>query len=114
MRSQILNHRYSRYIHSSGLPLSQTWKILKLNHIAIAYQNIDAPSKFYSQMLALPTSPRQSLPDHGVITVFVQLGSNETGPKLELLEPLGDNSPIKAFLEKNPRGGIHHICYEVI
>lgn len=110
---QLLNRFYNRYLHSSGLPLSNTWKILKLNHIAIAYQNVDASSKFYREVLALPTSDKQRLPDHGVTTVFVQLGNNENGPKLELLEPLGDNSPIKSFLEKNPRGGIHHICYEV-
>jgi methylmalonyl-CoA/ethylmalonyl-CoA epimerase len=60
-------------------------------------------------MLGARVSPAQAEPDHGVTVVFVELPNT----KIELLEPLGESSPIKAFLEKNPAGGIHHVCYEV-
>ncbi len=70
-------------------------------------------AKFYRNVLMLPTSDKQVLPDHGVYTIFVELGGMKQGPKIELLEPYGLKSPIQAFLDKNPKGGIHHVCYEV-
>ena len=81
----------------------------RLNHVAIAVPNIAAASAIYRDTLGADVSEPQSLTDHGVTVVFVDLGNT----KVELLEPLGDSSPIAAFLEKNPSGGMHHICYEV-
>jgi methylmalonyl-CoA/ethylmalonyl-CoA epimerase len=81
----------------------------RLNHVAIAVPNIAAASAIYRETLRADVSEPQSLTDHGVTVVFVDLGNT----KVELLEPLGDASPIAAFLEKNPSGGMHHICYEV-
>lgn len=81
----------------------------RLNHVAIAVPNIAAASAIYRETLGAEVSTPQSLTDHGVTVVFVDLGNT----KVELLEPLGDASPIAAFLEKNPSGGMHHICYEV-
>ncbi|WP_404862138.1 methylmalonyl-CoA epimerase [Georhizobium sp. MAB10] len=81
----------------------------RLNHVAIAVPNIAAASAIYREMLGADVSEPQSLTDHGVTVVFVDLGNT----KVELLEPLGESSPIAAFLEKNPSGGMHHICYEV-
>jgi methylmalonyl-CoA/ethylmalonyl-CoA epimerase len=81
----------------------------RLNHVAIAVRDIDAASKVYRDTLAADVSGRVRLPEHGVTTVFVTLPNT----KIELLEPLGENSPIAKFLERNADGGIHHICYEV-
>ena len=80
-----------------------------INHIAIATPDLDQAVKFYRDTLGALVSSPQSLPEHGVTLVFVELGES----KVELLEPLGENSPIAAFLEKNPNGGMHHICYNV-
>lgn len=80
-----------------------------INHIAIATPYLDQAVKFYRDTLGALVSSPQSLPEHGVTVVFVELGES----KVELLEPLGENSPIAAFLEKNPNGGMHHICYNV-
>ena len=80
-----------------------------INHIAIATPDLDQAVKFYRDTLGALVSSPQSLPEHGVTVVFVELGDS----KVELLEPLGENSPIAAFLEKNPNGGMHHICYNV-
>ena len=80
-----------------------------INHIAIATPDLDQAIKFYRDTLGALVSSPQSLPEHGVTVVFVELGES----KVELLEPLGENSPIAAFLEKNPNGGMHHICYNV-
>lgn len=80
-----------------------------INHIAIATPDLDQAVKFYRDTLGALVSSPQSLPEHGVTVVFVELGES----KVELLEPLGENSPIAAFLEKNPNGGMHHICYNV-
>ena len=81
----------------------------KLNHIAIATPNLDEAIKAYKDMLGVKiTSPQDQL-DHGVKVVFIELPNT----KIELLEPLGENSPIENFLEKNKKGGIHHICFEV-
>ncbi|ABR59761.1 methylmalonyl-CoA epimerase [Sinorhizobium medicae] len=81
----------------------------KVNHVAIAVPDLSAAVESYRSTLgALVTEP-QALPEHGVTVVFVALPNT----KVELLEPLGDASPVSAFLEKNPAGGMHHICYEV-
>ncbi len=81
----------------------------RLNHVAIAVPNLGAAVLLYRKSLeAIVTAP-QRLPEHGVTVVFVELPNT----KIELLEPLGEDSPIAAFLLKNPSGGMHHICYEV-
>ncbi|NVK18145.1 MAG: methylmalonyl-CoA epimerase [Methylocystaceae bacterium] len=81
----------------------------RLNHIAIAVPDLEAAAKTYSQTLGADVKAPQDEPDHGVTVVFVELPNT----KVELLHPLGENSPIQGFLDKNPAGGIHHICYEV-
>ena len=81
----------------------------RLNHVAIAVRDISAAAKVYRDTLAAAVSEPMPLPEHGVTTVFVTLPNT----KIELLEPLGANSPIAKFLERNADGGIHHICYEV-
>ena len=81
----------------------------RLNHVAIAVPNLDAAATRYREALGARVSDPQALPEHGVTVVFVELDNT----KVELLEPLGDASPIAAFLEKNPAGGMHHVCYEI-
>ena len=81
----------------------------RLNHVAIAVRDIGKAARVYRDTLGAEVSPAVPQPDHGVTTVFVELPNT----KIELLEPLGENSPIAKFLEKNPSGGMHHICYEV-
>ncbi len=81
----------------------------RLNHVAIAVPDLDAASAQYRETLGARVGEPQDEPDHGVTVVFIELPNT----KVELLHPLGDNSPIAGFLEKNPAGGIHHICYEV-
>jgi methylmalonyl-CoA/ethylmalonyl-CoA epimerase len=81
----------------------------RLNHVAIAVPDLEAASAQYRDTLGAKVNPPQDEPDHGVTVVFIELPNT----KIELLYPLGDESPIKGFLEKNPSGGIHHICYEV-
>jgi methylmalonyl-CoA/ethylmalonyl-CoA epimerase len=81
----------------------------RLNHVAIAVRDLDAAVRVYRDTLGARVSAPVSLPDHGVVTVFVELPNT----KIELLTPLGANSPIARFLERNPDGGIHHLCYEV-
>ena len=81
----------------------------RLNHVAIAVPDLAAGAAVYRDMLGAKVSAPQAEPDHGVTVVFVELGNT----KIELLEPLGESSPIRSFLERNPDGGIHHVCYEV-
>lgn len=81
----------------------------KLNHVAIAVPDLEAATAVYRDTLGARVSPPQAEPDHGVTVVFVELPNT----KVELLEPLGEASPIAAFLEKNTAGGIHHMCFEV-
>ncbi|RWA69022.1 methylmalonyl-CoA epimerase [Mesorhizobium sp. M1C.F.Ca.ET.193.01.1.1] len=81
----------------------------RLNHVALAVPDLAAASAAYRDTLGARLSAPQALPEHGVTVVFVDVGNT----KIELLEPLGDASPIAAFLEKNPSGGMHHVCYEV-
>ena len=81
----------------------------RLNHVAIAVKSLEAGTAIYRQTLGAKVSPPSPQPEHGVTVVFVELPNT----KIELLEPLGANSPIAKFLEKNADGGIHHVCYEV-
>ncbi|MGF1476916.1 MAG: methylmalonyl-CoA epimerase [Geminicoccaceae bacterium] len=81
----------------------------RLNHVAIAVKDLDEAIGQYRDLLGAKVSEPQAEPDHGVEVVFVELPNT----KIELLVPLGDNSPIAKFLERNPGGGIHHLCYEV-
>jgi len=81
----------------------------KLNHIAIATPNLDEATKTYANILGVKISAQLDQFEHGVRVVFIELPNT----KIELLEPLGENSPIEKFLEKNKKGGIHHICFEV-
>jgi methylmalonyl-CoA/ethylmalonyl-CoA epimerase len=81
----------------------------KLNHIAIAVPNIKEAAEQYKNIFGAKVSDPVEQPDHGVTTVFIDLGNT----KIELLEKLGEGSPIENFLNKNPKGGMHHICIEV-
>lgn len=80
----------------------------RVNHIALAVPDLEAAAETYRR-LGVAVSAPQDLPEHGVRVVFLDLGN----VKLELLEPLGEASPIRRFLEKNPAGGLHHVCYDV-
>ncbi|MGH6904049.1 MAG: methylmalonyl-CoA epimerase [Geminicoccaceae bacterium] len=81
----------------------------RLNHVAIAVPDLAAAAAQYREMLGARVSPPEPQPRHRVTTVFVELPNT----KIELLHPLGEESPIAAFLERHPGGGLHHICYEV-
>lgn len=91
-----------------GVPGS-LWKLGRLNHIAIAVPDMEKATSLYRDVLGATVSDKVPLPEHGVYTVFVELGNT----KLELLHPLGEKSPIAGFLQKNKAGGMHHICIEV-
>jgi methylmalonyl-CoA/ethylmalonyl-CoA epimerase len=81
----------------------------RLNHVAIAVRDASKAAAIYRDVLGAEVSAAVPQPDHGVITVFVTLPNT----KIEFLEPLGESSPIAKFLERNPDGGMHHVCYEV-
>ena len=81
----------------------------KLNHVAIAVPDLDAAAKVYRDTLGATVSEPQALPDHGVTVIFIDVGNS----KIELLHPLGDNSPIAKFLDSNSGGGMHHLCFDV-
>ena len=81
----------------------------RLNHVAIAVRDLASAAAVYRDTLGADVTAPLALPDHGVTVVFIELPNT----KIELLQPLGDASPIAPFLEKNPAGGMHHICYEV-
>src|ERR1700736_4891214 len=81
----------------------------RLNHVAIAVRDIAKAASVYRGTLGATVSAATAQPDHGVTTVFITLPNT----KIELLEPLGEGSPIAKFLDRNPDGGIHHVCYEV-
>ena len=81
----------------------------RLNHVAIVVPDLDAAAAVYRDALGARVSPPHALPAHGVTVVFVELSN----AKIELLQPLGADSPVRGFLDKNPAGGMHHICYEV-
>jgi len=101
-----LKHWSTTTIHNTS---SEKWRIGKLNHVAIAVKDLEGSMKMYRDVLGAKVSDPEPQKDHGVYTVFVELGET----KIELLYPLGENSPINGFLEKNANGGIHHICLEV-
>jgi methylmalonyl-CoA/ethylmalonyl-CoA epimerase len=81
----------------------------RLNHVAIAVRDIAKAADVYRRMLGVEVSEAMAQPAHGVTTVFITLPNT----KIELIEPLGEASPIAKFLDRNPDGGIHHLCYEV-
>jgi len=81
----------------------------RLNHVAIVVPDLAAAAARYQGALGARVSPPHALPDHGVTVVFVELPNS----KIELLEPLGADSPVRGFLDKIPSGGMHHLCYEV-
>jgi len=81
----------------------------RLNHVAIAVRDIASATAIYRDTLGATVSEQVQQHEHGVTTVFIMLPNT----KIELLEPLGENSPIEKFLERSPEGGVHHICYEV-
>jgi methylmalonyl-CoA/ethylmalonyl-CoA epimerase len=81
----------------------------RLNHVAIAVRDVASAARVYRDTLGAAVSGAVALAEHGVTTVFVTLPN----AKIELLEPLGDASPVAKFLERNPEGGVHHLCYEV-
>ncbi len=81
----------------------------RLNHVAIATADLGKSAAIYRDLLGAKVSEPHALPEHGVTVVFVELPNT----KIELLQPLGEKSPIAAYLEKNPSGGMHHVCYEV-
>ena len=81
----------------------------KLNHVAIVVPDLESAAALYRNTLGATVSDPVPLPDHGVTTVFVELPNS----KIELLHPLGDGSPVANYLERNPKGGMHHLCYEV-
>lgn len=81
----------------------------RLNHVAIAVGDIAKAAEVYRRILGAHVSEAAPQPEHGVTTVFITLPNT----KIELIAPLGDASPIAKFLERNPDGGIHHVCYEV-
>ena len=81
----------------------------RLNHVAIVVPDLAAATRLYADTLGGKVSAPMPQPAHGVTVVFVELPNT----KIELLEPLGEGSPVQAFLDRNPSGGMHHICYEV-
>jgi methylmalonyl-CoA/ethylmalonyl-CoA epimerase len=81
----------------------------RLNHVAIAVPDLAAATASYRDTLGARVGTPQALPEHGVTVVFIDTGNT----RIELLEPLGQDSPIAAFMERNPAGGMHHLCYEV-
>ena len=81
----------------------------RLNHVAIVAPDLAAAATLYKEQLGAKVSPPLPMPEHGVTTVFVELPNS----KIELLHPLGKKSPVSNFLAKNPKGGMHHLCYEV-
>ena len=81
----------------------------RLNHLAIVVPDLEEAAALYRETLGATVSDPQPLPEHGVPTVFVELENS----RIELLHPLGEASPVKKFLDRNPSGGVHHVCYEV-
>ena len=81
----------------------------RLNHVAIVVPDLEKAAALYRETLGATVSDPQPLPEHGVTTVFVDLEN----ARIELLHPLGEASPVKKFLDRNPSGGVHHVCYEV-
>ncbi|KAK8764406.1 methylmalonyl-CoA epimerase, mitochondrial-like [Amblyomma americanum] len=105
---QITSRPLVRALQTSPIA-RQKWKILRLNHVAVATLQLEKLTSFYKDTLGLKVSEPVPQKEHGVTTVFVDVGNT----KFELLLPLGDKSPIASFLEKNKGGGAHHVCLEV-
>lgn len=82
----------------------------RLNHVAIAVPDLRAAIKLYQETLGASVTSPQALPEHGVTVAFIDVGNT----KIELLEPFGENSSIQSFIDRNPSGGMHHLCYEVV
>ena len=101
--------RRGKRLPSVAILCSPLPMIGRLNHVAIAVPDLAAAAKVYAGALGAKVSAPLPQPEHGVTVVFVDLPNS----KIELLEPLGDNSPIANYLSRNPGGGVHHICYEV-
>lgn len=104
----------ARQLYSTSRALQQqqtttTAEVGRLNHVAIAVPDLDKAAERYRSVLGAKVSEPQPVPEHGVTVVFVELPNT----KIELLHPLGAKSPISKFLERNPAGGIHHVCLEV-
>ena len=95
---------------SIHLQRRNNFQLSSINHVAIAVPDIEKSVKFYKEVLKAECSEIEPQPDHGVSTVFVNVGG---ASKIELITPLGDSSPIDAFLSKNKSGGLHHICIDV-
>jgi methylmalonyl-CoA/ethylmalonyl-CoA epimerase len=93
---------------AAALP-KKIWQLGRLNHVAIAVPDLDKATAMYRDVLGAKVSDKHPQPEHGVYTVFVELGDT----KIELLYPMGAKSPIQNFLDKNQSGGMHHICLEV-
>jgi methylmalonyl-CoA/ethylmalonyl-CoA epimerase len=93
----------------SGSGREETRMIGRLNHVAIAVKDLDAATAVYRDTLGAKVTEPLPQPEHGVTVVFVELPNS----KVELMSPLGENSTIQGFVDKNPAGGIHHVCYEV-
>ncbi|KAK2725564.1 methylmalonyl-CoA epimerase, mitochondrial-like [Artemia franciscana] len=106
--SCIASTKFCNSFSNSTVP-ETLWNLGKLNHVAIATPDLKASTILYRDILKAEVSEPLDLPEHGVTTVFVNLGNT----KLELLYPLGVKSPIQNFLDKNKNGGLHHICIEV-
>ncbi|KRZ73998.1 Methylmalonyl-CoA epimerase, mitochondrial [Trichinella papuae] len=102
--------RYLKKFSTSAVAFADdVFSLGKLNHVAIACPDLKKAADFYKNILGAEVSEPMNLPNHGVTTVFVNLGNS----KIELLHPLGDKSPISGYLKKNTLGGMHHICVEV-
>jgi len=99
----------SHFLDRTTSDPQQTAMIGRLNHVAIVVPDLVAASRLYRQALGARVSEPRALPAHGVTVVFVELPNT----RIELLEPLGDASPVRDFLDRNPAGGMHHVCYEV-
>ena len=100
---------WSRYKPADLVDSKGGRMIGRLNHVAIAVKDLAAATRVYRDTLGADVSAPLPQPEHGVTVVFVNLPNT----KIEFLEPLGENSPIRAFLDRNPDGAIHHLCYEV-
>ncbi|KRZ29229.1 Methylmalonyl-CoA epimerase, mitochondrial [Trichinella pseudospiralis] len=104
------NFAYVKKFSTSAVAFADDAFLLgKLNHVAIACPDLKKAADFYKNIMGAEVSEPMNLPNHGVTTVFVNLGNS----KIELLHPLGDKSPISGYLKKNTLGGMHHICVEV-
>jgi len=108
-RSTLINQTQSFCRSASLQKDSKAWRLGKINHVALVTPDLDKSTSLYRDVLGGKVSDKHDVPEHGVTTVFVELGDT----KVELLHPLGEKSPIESFLKKNKSGGMHHMCLEV-